>query len=365
MTRRNWLRNLLHWRPHLRLGGREVAALTVLALVSVVVLSAIFWEWLSDGESGSTTVRNVGLVIGGVIAIPLAGWRGIVAEQSLLDERYQKSAEMLGNELLSVRLGGIYALQRLAENHPERYHLQIMRLFCAFVRHHTERESTTSAEKGGGSELGAGGGQANLVPKPREDVQAIMTAIGSRSRRSVRFERQKEYRLDFRDADLRGARLDGANLACADFTQAKLSGVDFCGTDLSGAKLILANLSCPPLSRANLNRALTAMSFDQHDPRVTLMMDVDLSDADLSGADLSNAVMPYANLSGAYLVVTDLSGTDISQARFSIKGRNPARSVTQAGLDKACADAGGGPDLEGLVDGTTGKALVWHDRPCQ
>ena len=51
----------------------------------------------------------------------LAVWRSIVAErqadtaqQSLLNERYQKGAEMLGNEVLSVRMGGIYALGRLA-----------------------------------------------------------------------------------------------------------------------------------------------------------------------------------------------------------------------------------------------------------
>ena len=41
---------------------------------------------------------------------------------------------MLGSEVLSVRLGGIYALQRLAEEWPDQYHIQIMRLFCAFVR---------------------------------------------------------------------------------------------------------------------------------------------------------------------------------------------------------------------------------------
>ena len=44
---------------------------------------------------------------------------------------------MLGNDVLSVRLMGgirIIALQRLAEEHPEQYHVQIMRLFCALAR---------------------------------------------------------------------------------------------------------------------------------------------------------------------------------------------------------------------------------------
>ena len=94
-------------------------------------------------------------------ALPLAIWRGLVADRQasasqqqaseaqrqaetaqgvLLNERYQTGAEMLGNETLSVRLGGIYALQRLAEEYPHQYHLQVMRLFCAFVRNPTADE---------------------------------------------------------------------------------------------------------------------------------------------------------------------------------------------------------------------------------
>ena len=60
------------------------------------------------------------------VGLPLAIWRtktadrqADTAQQSLLNERYQKGAEMLGNSALAVRMGGIYALQRLAEDHPE------------------------------------------------------------------------------------------------------------------------------------------------------------------------------------------------------------------------------------------------------
>ena len=336
--------------------------LAVLVLISGVALPVAFWGWLSDGESGSTTIRNVGLVIGGIIAIVLAVWRGIVAEQSLLDERYQKSAEMLGSDLLSARLGGTYALQRLAEDHPERYHLQITRLFCAFVRHPTAEESPTGSERGSGTASEVVQGQADYALEPPEDVQAVMTAIGSRGERGIRLEREKRYRLDFRHADLRGARLQGANLSCADFTRAMLSGADLWGANLSGAKLMFADLSCPPGPEVDTNQAVMAASLDEHESRVTIMIEIDLSDADLSGADCTNAVMPYANLAGAELVATILSGADISQARFSAKGRNPAKGLTQADLDEACADEGGGPDLTGVVD-ATGEPLVWHDGP--
>ena len=93
-------------------------------------------------ESGSTTVRNLGLLIAGLIALPLAIWRSWVAQRqadtaqhNLLNERYRQGAEMLDSEILSVRLGGIYALQRLAADNPKHYHIQIMQLLCAFVRH--------------------------------------------------------------------------------------------------------------------------------------------------------------------------------------------------------------------------------------
>ena len=89
-----------------------------------------------------------------MIGLPLAIWRSTVAERQsatsqlqsetaqrgLLNERYQKGAEMLGSAVLAVRLGGIYALDRLAREHPEAYHLQIMNLLCAFVRNPTTVE---------------------------------------------------------------------------------------------------------------------------------------------------------------------------------------------------------------------------------
>ena len=121
--------------------------ITVVVIAVVVTLSIVFWDWLSFGESGSPTIRNVGLVLAALVALPLAVWRSKVAErqasaaqrqadtaqQNLLNERYQRGAEMLGSDVLAVRLGGIYALQRLAQEHPKQYHIQIMRLFYSFV----------------------------------------------------------------------------------------------------------------------------------------------------------------------------------------------------------------------------------------
>ena len=117
------------------------------------------------------TIRDIALAAAAVIGLPLAIWSGTVAyrqadtaQQGLLHERYQKGAEMLGSELLSVRLGGIYALQHLAEDHPGQYHIQIMRLFCAFVRHPTMDASAQAKSSPG-----------RKYPRLREDVQAVIT----------------------------------------------------------------------------------------------------------------------------------------------------------------------------------------------
>ena len=132
--------NWTNARPYLVIGA--------IVTVAVVTTSVVWWEWLSGSDSASTTIRNVALVLGGIYAVLFAIWRGLVAQQqseateiqanvarqSLLNERYQYGARMLGDDLLSVRLGGIYALQSLADEVPETYHVPIMQLFCAFAR---------------------------------------------------------------------------------------------------------------------------------------------------------------------------------------------------------------------------------------
>ena len=126
------------------------APLTLIVLAAVLVLSIRFWDsWSGKEESVGMAIRNLVLVIAAIAALPLAIWRSKVAElqadtaqrqhetaqRGLLNERYQKGAEMLGSDLLAVRLGGIYALARVASEHPGDYHTQIMRLLCAFLRH--------------------------------------------------------------------------------------------------------------------------------------------------------------------------------------------------------------------------------------
>ena len=251
----------------------------IVAWVAVVLMAAIgfammYWCWLNGGESSSATIRNLGLVVAAVIGLPLAIWRGKVAEsqavtaqRGLLDERYQQGAEMLGRGVLPVRLGGIYALARLAREHPENYHTQIMRLLCAFVRTLpvlNEEERSTN--------------------KLREDVQAVMTVFYERNERQIKIEADEEYWLDLSRANLANAYLLSPNLESAAL-EVKLQGM-LIGANLSNATLDLANLSRANLSRANLTGAELCGA---------VLRGANLDGADLTGADLRNCIPDYSS----------------------------------------------------------------------
>ncbi len=315
-----------------------------------------------DGmESGSTTIRNIGLVIAGLIALPLAIWRSMVAQkqadvaqQSLLNERYQQGAEMLGSEVLSVRLGGIYALRNLAEEHPEQYHVQAMRLLCPFVRNPTK-------DAGVRTEVN----DSDEDPKPREDVQVALDAICACHEINTGRDRVTQFWLDLRDADLGGAQLGSVDMSVkfslrgktfAEFINSNQRGADFARARLHSARMFSAKLPRANFSEAVLSRAHLSYA----DLSGARLQGADLSGAMLQGADLSGAMLRGANLSEAYLGEANLSGAELSNDEFP---EFKARGLTQAQLDEAVAGPDNPPKLDGVLDAETGEPLVWRGKP--
>ena len=247
------------WEKHRWVRIAVPTILIALAIALVVgggIAVWLQWEWLRASEDGKAsngdTLRNIGFIIAGVAALVFAVWRGVVAQrqanaaqeqtataqQSLLNERYQRGAEMLGSPVLSVRLGGLFALQRLAEEHPEQYHVQVMRLFCAFVRNPPSMV-----------------GEPTVRGQLRADVQAAITAIGESSYDRQLLEEKAEYRLDLRNAHLENADLRWLNFAGVDLQDAYLTEADLTKTDLSSANLMGADLSSAGLFSTDLSDA--------------------------------------------------------------------------------------------------------------
>ena len=162
-----------------------------------------------------------------------------------MTERFTQAIEQLGSDKLEIRLGGIYSLERTAQE-EKNYHWPVMEVLTSYVRRHAAREPDKESRE-------------NAAP-PKPDIQAILDVIGRRSEYH-RIDKEVEYgtidlnNTDLEGADLQEAFLQGANLRGAilqaanvpqallfkaflqgaDLQEAILLGADLQGTDLQGA----------------------------------------------------------------------------------------------------------------------------------
>jgi uncharacterized protein YjbI with pentapeptide repeats len=239
-----------------------------------------------------------------------------LTEQGQITERYTKAIEQLGQKELAMRLGGIYALERIAKD-SERDHPTVVEVLSAFVREESRRQGAGRPEQGmaqeAAKEIDTAAPERNAEVRPATDVQAALTVLGRLPQRAgisrgdlseahlsgVQLERAELSGVQLRGADLSRAKLLLANLSGAVLQEADLSGADLLLANLSGAMLLQANLSGAHLERANLSGAM--------------LIGADLSGAPLRGVNLSGADLQEADLSDAPLNGADLSEADLSE----------------------------------------------------
>jgi hypothetical protein len=217
-----------------------------------------------------------------------------LTEQGQVTDRYTKAIEQLGSDKLDVRIGGIYALERVALDSP-RDNPTVMEVLAAFIREHSHEQWPLPESD-----------HAPMTERmTRPDVQAALTVIGRRDTAAdVR-------RIDLSDADLARAYLREANLWAA-LPRANLTGADLTEADLSGADLVGTILRSADLIGADLTNT-------------------DLTNTDLSGADLSGA-----DLAGEDLTDVFLDGTEWPEDRPAPEGwvRDPRLGqLSRAGVD--------------------------------
>jgi len=265
---------------------------------------------------------TVAQILGGLLVLVglLATWRTVqstwesveLARQGQITERFARAVELLGSEKLEVRLGGIYALERIARD-SERDHWPIMEVLTAYVR----ENSAWRDEKDIPSQS---------VPLAT-DIQAVLTVLNRRTRHWDDGRSLDLQCTDLRRAHLEGAHLEKANLFATHLEGAMLTGAHLEEADLSAARLQGARLSQAHLERAMLMSAhLNAAFEDAHLDGAWLqgailqgadLAGASLKGADLTAADLSGAHLAGADLSGACLRTADLSGADLTLANLS------------------------------------------------
>jgi hypothetical protein len=235
-----------------------------------------------------------------------------VARETQLTDRFTKAIGQLGDGNLDVRVGGIWALERLANNSPidQRAIAQVLN---AFVRRRvpwppaspsSTTEPTAAPALPGASPVV----DDDLAPMPQRvpDVQAAMEVLGQ----EVFSGRVVLPFVDLHVAALAGAHLAGsvfqrANLAVALLSDADLREVEFTGAILRGAILDGADLTKAKLAGADLTKAK-------------------LAGAILDGADLTKAKLAGADLRGV-----DLSGCTIEGVELGGVQVNPATQVAR------------------------------------
>ena len=254
-----------------------------------------------DAARGRLLTLGAGLLAAGALVFTARNF--ILSREGQVTDRYTKAIEQLGSKELGVRIGGIYALERIARDSAED-HPTVMEVLTAFIRDPT-REPWPPPDAG----------SPEQKRSTRPDVQAALTVVGRRdARRDIR-------RIDLTRADLTRAYLTRAYLTRVDLRRAILYGAD-----LTGAALTIAW----DLTGADLTNA------------------ADLTGADLTGAHLTGAHLEGADLAGAYLRGARLAGADLTRAHLNFAYLRGA-DLIDATLDGATLE---GADLEGAdLDG--------------
>lgn len=241
-------------------------------LVSAVLLLGPVSRWLAnerfllpDGEADSLPARErvravnsaretlmrsaAGVVVIAGVVFTAAGLvytsRTLrVTEEGQITDRYTKTIEQLGSDKPEVRLGGIYALERLMTD-SSRDRRTIIDVLAAYVRTHAQDRPP------------AGSPSLRLAV----DVQAAFTVIGRN-----RFADLTET-VDLTSADLHAKNLDHMGLSWVNLHDANLAHAHLIGADLTGTNLTSANLTGALLTGADLRGAdLTGADLGANTP---------------------------------------------------------------------------------------------------
>lgn len=235
-------------------------------------------------------------------------WRRVEISQKTLEtqqdqqvtERFTRAIEQLGatyddeTPKLEIRLGGIYALERIAIDSPGRDYSTVIEVLTAYIRQHAPIDKFSRPP-----------GESAESPPPT-DIQAILDVL---RRRWVPYIPITERQLRI---DLRRTKLQNANLATVNFEKANLEGVVLPGANLEWAKLSGANLEGVNLERANLKWADLSGATLQYGN----LQRAFLRESKLLKADFVNADLQRADLQGATLLNADFHDTDLMEANL-------------------------------------------------
>jgi hypothetical protein len=161
----------------------------LVGIAAVVLAATIAWalfvplaDWLARHDVGAAkpallqTARDAargrlltlaaGLFVAGALVFTALNFN--LSREGQVTDRYTKAIEQLGSKELDVRIGGIYALERVARD-SAKDHPTVMEVLTAFIREHSHEQRPPSD---------AGSPEQERFTQP--DVQAAVTVAGRR-----------------------------------------------------------------------------------------------------------------------------------------------------------------------------------------
>jgi hypothetical protein len=167
-------------------------------LTGAVGLIGLFFTWHNLKQTREHTDKQLEQAREGQIQTQESTLKTLeLTEQGQLTERFTRAIEQLGatndegKKKLEIRLGGIYALERIDKESPERaYHGTVVEVLTAYVRENAPWRPNASE------------------PTPRTppaDIQAIVDVLRRREEDRVPSEHRVQF-LDLRRTDLRDSR---------------------------------------------------------------------------------------------------------------------------------------------------------------
>lgn len=217
-----------------------------------------------------TALTAVGALVFTGLSLQATRQQVVISEQTQVTDRYLRAVEQLASQeadKVHLRLGGIYALERVALD-SSRDRTVVEELLAAFIRDRSPRPTNRAC------------------PETPADVHAAFRVLARRppndSRTPIDLRRTCLTKVDAPEADLERMSLSEADLTEANLYRAHLGLTSFVDATLIGARL-------------------SSAKFDWY--------------TFVDGADLTNADLTYADLSNVRLTNVTLSGADLTNAK--------------------------------------------------
>ncbi|WP_405111178.1 pentapeptide repeat-containing protein [Phaeobacter sp. BS52] len=304
------------WAPVLLIGAALwtiVFGFLIFGLLSVIweIVQGVFWrstegDKTHDGRFALVRLTAITATTGAVIAFPMTLIKVKLTRdanettvQGQITDRINKAVEGLGTEKtvkrqrhdqdgnptyekdtkgssdyskpvfvetsepnLEVRIGSIFALERIARESPD-FHIQVMGLLCTYIRLNSpvtgaaklsfyNRDAENSAHHGDES--------SGQCPSLRIDIQTALDALGRRSETNIRTQEAfANFKLRLNGCNLQGAQITGnwnrADLSDSALEQASFSNASFVETDFRRSRLSKLAMAECSFENAKIERA--------------------------------------------------------------------------------------------------------------